>query len=69
MAELRHFSTVQNGPKNNALIEFSDQVNGVIQVRVTVNMELTVATACLWGGFMDEVKSLLHYGQSPKVNA
>lgn len=64
MADLRHFATLDNGPKARALIEFSDKSNGMIQVRVTVNMELAVASVGLWGGFMDEVKRLLEYGEN-----
>lgn len=68
MAELRHFTTIENGPRAKALIEFSDKHGGVIQVRVTVNMDIAASEASLFGGYMDEVKRLLNYGQSHKVN-
>lgn len=69
MADLRHFTTVQLGQRNNAMIEFSDQRAGFIQVRVAVNMELSVVSDSLWGGFMDEVSRLLSYSDKSKVNA
>lgn len=66
--ELRHFMTFQNGPHGKARVDFSDQANGEVTVKITVDLELTVSQANMWDHLLEDVQDMLRYAKKPSVN-
>lgn len=68
--ELRHFMTFQNGATAHARVDFSDLCS-VVQVRLTLDMEIPLGMSNQWDNFIDDVRDMLRYANNPNqvVNA